>query len=359
MKSILRFIGIAVLGISIGATNLAAQTLSGVVIDEHGDPAIGASVYLDGTSIGCSADAYGHYSLTVKEPVNTNLVVSMVGYQTVVLANPFQHPVQKIVLQPTTVEIKAVVITGDHFTRKQKLRIFRRQLLGNTQAGRRCRILNEEVVTFSYSKRDKLLEAMASKPLVIFNPYLGYKVTFDMVEFQVKFSDNTLLNNSMSGSYFLGTIFFKDDKEPNGKEEIHRANCYDGSALDFFRAMRDHTWKQRQFELISGGSLISPDSCFTVSDSAEYKKVTVLKRKLRGLVLSGNPLTNSTINLGIVYRRREQSFVVFRTKTFYLDSYGNNSEPSKISFGGELGAKRLGDMLPLDYVKHPKAKVKH
>ena len=110
MKIIFRFIGIVLLGISIGAANLDAQTLSGLIIDEHGDPAIGASVYLDGTSIGCSADANGRYSITVKEPVNTNLVVSMVGYQTVVVANPFQHPVLKFVLQPSTVEIKAVVV---------------------------------------------------------------------------------------------------------------------------------------------------------------------------------------------------------------------------------------------------------
>lgn len=360
MKNLFRFIGLIVLGMSIGAANLTAQILSGLVLDEHGDPAIGASVYLDGTSIGCSADANGRYSLTVKEPVNTNLVVSMVGYQTVVVANPFQHPVQRIVLQPTTVEIKAVVITGDHFTRKQKLRMFRAQVLGRTRAGRRCRILNEQAITFSYDKEKRMLEASADQPLVILNPFLGYRITFDMVAFQVKLMDNSLNTASVIESLFLGTMFFQDVKGKKGKEEVRRTKCFEGSSFDFFRALRNNSLREHRFQLFSGGSLIAPDSCFSVSDSIGFKKVMVYEKKRPTFLVDGSTMKAPfSRRIEILYKNRNQSFVVFRTKTFYLDSYGNNSDTNLILFGGDMGEKRLGDMLPLDYVEQSKAPVKH
>ena len=276
----------------------------------------------------------------------------MVGYQTVVVANPFQHPVLKFVLQPSTVEIKAVVVTADNFSRKQKLHMLRAELLGITPAGRRCRIVNEDVITFSYNKRDRILEASADKPLVILNPYLGYTVTFDMTAFQVKMQDNTLNLSSVYESLFLGTMFFLDTKSPMGKEELRRTKCFEGSSFDFFRALRNSSFGERRFQLFSDGALIAPDSCFSISDSIGFKKVVVYEKKLPTILVDGYSMKAPfSRRIEILYRNWNRSFVVFRTNTFYLDSYGNNSDTNLILFGGNMGEKRLGDMLPLDYVE--------
>jgi hypothetical protein len=51
----------------------------------------------------------------------------------------------------------------------------------------------------------------------------------------------------------------------------------------------------------------------------------------------------------ILYKNRQQSVVKFSTNQFFIDSNGNNSHPQFISFGGEMGKRRFGNLLPLDY----------
>ena len=60
-----------------------AQTadVSGKVIDEQGEPVIGASVVQKGTSNGTVTDIDGNF--TFKAPQNATLVVSYVGYKSV------------------------------------------------------------------------------------------------------------------------------------------------------------------------------------------------------------------------------------------------------------------------------------
>ncbi len=56
----------------------ATRTISGIVFDNAGDPAIGASVRVKGTTIGCSTDLEGRYTLA-NVPANATIVFSMIG----------------------------------------------------------------------------------------------------------------------------------------------------------------------------------------------------------------------------------------------------------------------------------------
>ena len=58
--------------------------------------------------------------------------------------------------------------------------LFRNQFLGTTRAGSKCTIENEDEIYFSYDNDKFVLIAYADKPLIINNPYLGYKVYFDL-----------------------------------------------------------------------------------------------------------------------------------------------------------------------------------
>lgn len=64
---------------SYAAPEAATHQLQGVVYDENGDPVIGASVMVKGTSIGTATDLEGQFSLKV--PAKGTLVVSYVGYK--------------------------------------------------------------------------------------------------------------------------------------------------------------------------------------------------------------------------------------------------------------------------------------
>lgn len=56
---------------------LAQSTVSGTVIDENGDPIVGAAVRVDGTKTGAVTDIDGHFSISA--PANSKLTVSYLG----------------------------------------------------------------------------------------------------------------------------------------------------------------------------------------------------------------------------------------------------------------------------------------
>ena len=56
-------------------------TISGIVIDESGDPILGVNIIVEGTSVGTTSDFDGNY--TIKLPENgTILKFSYIGYGT-------------------------------------------------------------------------------------------------------------------------------------------------------------------------------------------------------------------------------------------------------------------------------------
>ncbi|MGI4866535.1 MAG: carboxypeptidase-like regulatory domain-containing protein, partial [Janthinobacterium lividum] len=75
--------------LAVGAPNRRIQ--SGRIIDEAGEPLVGATVLLKGTSRGASTDANGDYSLAVPLGNNT-FVFAYTGYQEEVAQSPDGQP---------------------------------------------------------------------------------------------------------------------------------------------------------------------------------------------------------------------------------------------------------------------------
>ena len=89
--------------------SVMAQTrVSGVVLDETGEPAIGASVIVEGTTTGTATDLDGNFELTLPAG-KKSLVISYMGYktQTVVAKEGM-----KVKLEAETQLIEEVVVTG-------------------------------------------------------------------------------------------------------------------------------------------------------------------------------------------------------------------------------------------------------
>ncbi|MBP5278393.1 MAG: carboxypeptidase-like regulatory domain-containing protein, partial [Prevotella sp.] len=68
-----------VLLMSIVSLNASAQTtVKGTVVDEAGEPIIGATVQVKGTTTGTITDFDGNFTISV--PAKSKLVVSFIGY---------------------------------------------------------------------------------------------------------------------------------------------------------------------------------------------------------------------------------------------------------------------------------------
>jgi len=204
-----------------------SQTVTGIVLDNISkQPLIGASVYFDGTTIGVITDETGRFTLTTKKQINTPLIISYIGYNDFLIANPWELGELQVLLNPKAVQLNEVVLSADPFTREEKLQAFKEQFLGNTKGGRSCKIMNEEVISLFFDVSKKELLATADETIIIENPYLGYVIHFRLSDFVASFHRKSLYPIDVKGTYYVGTSFFIDKKENLAKFEKRRTNTF-------------------------------------------------------------------------------------------------------------------------------------
>ncbi len=104
MKKVFTFLMLGL--VSLAA--MAEQPVSGVVVDEKGEPVIGASIQVKGGSVGTISDFDGEFTLNAPDDATT-LVVSFVGMQ------PQEVAIKKnvrVTLHESTEVVQEIVVTG-------------------------------------------------------------------------------------------------------------------------------------------------------------------------------------------------------------------------------------------------------
>ena len=89
MKNLTYKISLLILGLFAASSVMNAQEIRGVVSDVNGEPLIGVSVFVDGTTLGVSTGVDGDYVIDVPDAKGKTLVFSMIGMATknVVIGN--------------------------------------------------------------------------------------------------------------------------------------------------------------------------------------------------------------------------------------------------------------------------------
>ena len=99
-------------------TVMQAVTVKGTVVDASGEPVIGASVLMKGTTTGTITDIDGNFSLANVKP--GILVVSYIGYKTQEIQVKGGTPV-KVVLEEDSEVLDEVVVVGYGTQKKSSL----------------------------------------------------------------------------------------------------------------------------------------------------------------------------------------------------------------------------------------------
>jgi len=91
-------------------------SVMGKVVDNSGDPLIGASVYLEGTSTGTITDVDGNFAIKNVDNGSVNLVVSYVGFKTKTVAVNVSGKtnVGTITLESDAVMLSAIEVVADY-----------------------------------------------------------------------------------------------------------------------------------------------------------------------------------------------------------------------------------------------------
>lgn len=315
-----------------------AQVVKGKIVDEKNQPLPGANIYFDGTSIATIADKDGTFQLQYGGKLNSVLAVSFIGYQTQYIKDYDNGKELNIVLEDDVPE----EVKKARFSRKQKLKLFREQFLGQTAVGRKAKIENEDDLYFDYDESTNTFKAYSDKPLIINNALLGYKINYELVDFEVKFLSTSISSSEVYRSFYLGLSRY-EEVESNPKILKQRQKCYEGSQLQFFRNLVNNIWDKDNFLLFVGKFQDNPSNHFKITGDSDSKQVIVSKQD-KSLV--GKKFI---AEFNLLYKKKHQSRIIFEIDTFFVDQFGNNSNVENIIFSGYIAQLKVADMVPLNY----------
>jgi hypothetical protein len=318
-----------------------AQTYTGFIYDNHTKaPLRGVSVYFDGTTLGTITDENGYFQITVDGDINAPLMATFMGYAPFTIDTAARGGITHIYLKPTKVNLTEVVVVHDDWSPKKKWRYFRREFLGRTKAGRQSTIKNPEVIQLRYDKNDSILYAYADDQIQIQNDYLGYDITYNLVEFSVKLEPHPFKSEDreLYGTHvkWRGSSFFKETLADQGRIKKRRAKVYNSSLPRFMRAVKFGALEDVGYGLYHNleAPSVSPNIVFG------------------GYGIAGN--TRFLAKLKTFYIQDPQGHISqWKTEkpgqTFQVDFYGIHTPWDQITFYGQFGETRIGDMLPLSY----------
>lgn len=107
-------------GLLLIASSLRAQTsVSGTITSPDGKPVAGASIIIEGSTVGATSDAKGFYRIKVRSSKDI-LVFNFLGYREV-RESVGQRSLIDVVLSPSDLQIDDVVVVGYGALRKKDM----------------------------------------------------------------------------------------------------------------------------------------------------------------------------------------------------------------------------------------------
>ncbi|HCN82157.1 MAG TPA: hypothetical protein DIT07_00850, partial [Sphingobacteriaceae bacterium] len=343
MKTLPNMARIAIIVLNVLWINtLMAQTIiTGRVLEAGTNkPIRSASIYFDGTLNGTTSDSTGSFTLYPQANRKVPVIVSAIGYETETIAD---FPMGKKVIVYLNVrqyDLEAVTITvSDGMSRKEKLRIFRKEFLGTSLNAMNCEILNEGDIRITYTKKTKTIKAFSEKPIVVRNKNLGYTINFLPVN--ITFSPERIV--------VQGYQFFKEDPAQAGQVEIQKARqaAYLGSQIHFVRSLWNNELKKNGFNIYRGSLPSTYANTRFLLQGAEshmltYDSIVNIHNNDKYIHLEGGPVH-------IEYKGRTSLLNKIDSGVDGFISNNGYSDPSALIWSGFIGTQRIGDALPLEY----------
>ena len=315
-----------------------AQTITGVVLDANTKiPIETASVYFDNTTFGTITDENGKFSMSYSNAIKSSLVISYLGYKTQLITDYRREKSITVFLEENPETLGEVLINADDgMSRRQKLKLFRREFLGTSNFGKSCTILNENDIIIRYNKKERELTAYSKAPIHIENKALQYHITYDLASFTLQFMPRNDYNSAfdVKSVGFFGNSYYKDFKIFNEQKAVRNRNkAYNGSRLQFIRALYMQKLKENKYQILLGNTKVNPWEYFFIESKSttEIKEVYLLQP------------------LNILFNDWEQSSIQFVIPSVFIDFYGNYTDADKVHFSGAMGEQRVGELLPFDY----------
>jgi hypothetical protein len=355
-------------------TGLGQYVILGKVINgADKKPVADASVFLNNATVGTKTGDGGTFRLNNVRPGQYDLVVSIIGYQTlhtaVMVNNDISLP--DLEISPKTILLKEVKI-GPNRDWEKDYEKFKRLFLGASEFADKCKILNPHLLAFDYDPDTKIFSASTSDFLEIENNALGYKIKYLLSDF-TNDDDKGIL-------YFEGSASFEEmagSKSEQRRWQKNRLSAYEGSSMHFLRSTITNSTETEGFKVLRLIRKTNPD--YSISLKNHYIETLVNKPELS--VNDFVKLTNVKGQfalafkdcLYVMYAKKfaEEAAkgktsttdgspgflddpvvttVIFDAPYAFFDYNGIIINPQSILFNGAWGKSRIAELLPVDYV---------
>ena len=329
--------------------------LTGFVVEKGSTAIPGASVFIEGTTMGTQADANGFYTLKNIPAGRHRLVASLVGYvpKMVFIEVPGKITVYNFTLEVDNKTLAEVRVVGsqDKIWEKQ-FRAFERGFIGESYDRKEVYITNREVVDFTENK--EVFTAAASQPLQIINKSLGYKITYFMYNFE--------RTNSLTS--FKGLASFQELVPEDARQERrwnrNRVEAYEGSIKHFLKSLVDNRLEEEGFNAF----LLKPEYLNNLRRGLFFDRNNERHISFKAVDLIGTISEEGLITMDwktpmeVVFNRKRVSRPIFMDAPYPytilipkgpIQLTRNGDYPFAIEMRGEMSKIGMADLLPLDF----------
>lgn len=354
-------VGCLQLAPALRAQDTAARTarIEGRVVDAGtGQPLGGAHIYLSGTRIGTAAGADGRYRLRRIPPGGHRVVVSRIGYGTILadlVIGPGEQQTMDFELEPVVYSLPEVYVGNFDREWEKNLERFTRHFIGASAWADSVQILNPRVLRFETTWWGKIT-AEALAPLQVVNRALGYRITYHLAEFSHAGSrtrwDGEPLFTEMTPADPAQAAYWKRNRE----------QAFRGSLRHFLLALLADRVRTEGFRLyqisegvygfstssrdrITGRSLLQPADRpwlqhlnFDGLLEVIYSRETENQRYIRWL--RGNRRTAG---------RAQTSWLELNERPVTVDADGEIVQPYGVTQSGYFAFSRLAEATPRQY----------
>ena len=330
--------------------NAYTQEFSGIVTDEFGNPLPKANVYFNGSTKGVVTNNEGKFTIQIPQIQNKVLVISYMGYKTHYI-NDFSKNYQTYKLTPKEEALEDVMVVDANIEKDKLMTTFKNFFLGIDKNGKNCIITNEDVIKLRFDPESNTLYAHSTEDLLIINDRLNYKIRYDLLDFEVKFKSQKMKGSNMLYSFFTGTSSYEDLGDLTRRQEIARSSAFKGSIRHFFKALYHNSLMQEGFKIVKYRQSITANRVFEIQQEDEVQRLTLTDYAKTEPDHADEVGTNEkTFSFLVLYNGSEQSLIQFTTPQILINEFGDYAPLPKVLINGDMSYKKLGSMLPSDYV---------
>lgn len=354
----------------------AQNTVKGSVMNENSLPIVNASIYVDNSTIQTKTNQKGEFELNLPNGQYNIIVRSDLYENSIVNINTNQTKFYKVVLEPEIVSLQETTIQAiSKEDWAYYYQTFLRLFLGTNEAAKKCKIENPKDLRFKYDKTTRQLSATSRNPLEITNNYLGYKIEYDLIDFNVDFKSNYVLT--------LGTALFSEIKTSSSKEKKWKENrkkSYLGSVTHFMKAIYENKLDEEGYdvkrlirkenpaymkfkeETLLGGKIVGkiPPKIITylVNQKIPYDSLKIVEGNKQYLNFRGlysveykkekEDLEYAKQN-GSNYISNQLSIFALKDDLLQIEENGTYYHPANLIVEGYWSWEKIANMVPMDY----------